>query len=207
MYKPSVRMKTYGFLLVLFISATASAQEFKPFKLNISIGYAQPDGKGGKGGFAYSIEPKYGVGDHLDIGIRLEQAFLAQSITTVGNNTRADVKALTSGLLTATYLLGTGSIRPFVGVGGGVYNIGETDVAFTTTSGGTVAITDRYYIASANKFGGMVRAGIKAGHLTLAAEYNALASSSSNKSLSTVVERKDSYVGFKVGIDLGGGRR
>jgi outer membrane protein X len=199
-------MKKQALLLVAALTAlTATAQEFKPFKINLSLGYAHPAGKGAKGGFVYSLEPKIGLSDHFDLGLRLEQAFLAQSVTTVGNTTNADVKALTSGVVTATYLLGTGAIRPFVGVGGGVYALGETNVTFNGTTGGT-STTDRYVIDKKAAFGGLLRAGLKVGHFTATAEYNALGKTTGSQA-STVVERQNSYLSVKIGVDLGGGRR
>lgn len=194
-------IKTAFVVVCTLLSLSVSAQVFKPLKVHLSAGYAHPSGKAGKGGFVYSIEPKYGLGDHLDVGLRLEQAFLAQSVTTTGGSTSADLKALTSGLLTASYLLGAGSVRPFLGVGAGIYGVGATNVTYTS---GTT--TRDHKIDSDTRFGGLVRAGVKTGHFVLSVEYNALGSSNHQASAG-VIERRNSYYGFKAGVDIGGGRR
>lgn len=192
------------FLLLLFVLGTfsATAQEYKPFKVNVSLGYAKALASGLSGGFLFSVEPKYGVSDNFDVGLRLESAFIARGVTYNGNTTTGDVAAFSSYLLTGTYVVGTGGIRPFVGLGAGIFSI---------ASGGTVTVVDgqtpqNLTFVNESKFGAMIRAGIKAGHFVAGVEYNAVPTTS-NKLSNTTIDSKNAYLGIKVGFDIGGGRK
>ena len=195
-------MKRIFLLFFSLIAFSATAQEFKPFKVNVSIGYAKALASGLSGGALVSIEPKYGVSDNFDVGLRLESAFIARGVTVNGNTTTGDVAAFGSYLLTGTYVVGTGSVRPFVGVGAGL---------FTIASGGTITVVDGQSpqdvtFTSATKFGAMIRAGIKAGHFVAGVEYNAVPTTS-NRLSNTSIDSKNAYLGIKVGFDIGGGRK
>ena len=196
-------MKNYLAGMFVLAALSATAQEYKPFKVNLSIGYAKPVNGGVSGGVLFAVEPKYGVSDNFDLGLRLESAFVARGIQVNGNTTTGDVGTYGSALVTGNYLFGTSNVRPFLGVGVGIYTIGAA---------GTVSVTDGqkppqdFTIVSDTKFGGMVRAGIKAGHFVAAVEYNA--APTTNTTLGTTkVSSENSYVGIKVGFDIGGGRR
>ena len=68
-------MKKISFVILFFISCfVASAQStiFKPFKVDLALGYAIPGGSGSKGGVLFAIEPKYAVNDQMQIGMRIE---------------------------------------------------------------------------------------------------------------------------------------
>ncbi|UFH55588.1 hypothetical protein [Spirosoma sp. KNUC1025] len=196
-------MKKYLAGVLMLVAISATAQEYKPFKVNLSVGFAKPLNSGVSGGFLATVEPKYGLSDNFDLGLRLELASVARGIKQNGTTYTGDVGAFTSYLLTGTYLFGTGGVRPFLGVGAGLYTIG---------AGGTVVISSNgqpnqnIQLVSDNKFGGMIRGGIKAGHFVAAVEYNAVPTSKNNSS-SLEVTSENAYLGIKVGVDLGGGRR
>jgi hypothetical protein len=195
-------MKNYLAGLFMLVALSASAQVYKPFKVNVSVGYAKPFNAGVSGGFLVAVEPKYGISDHFDLGLRLESAFVARGITRNGNTTTSDVGAFGSYLITGNYLFGTEGIRPFIGAGVGLYSV---------ASGGSVTVTDgqtpqEVNFVSDTKFGGMIRAGIKTGHFVAAVEYNA-APTTDNTIGTTKISSENAYLGVKVGFDIGGGRR
>ncbi|UFH51956.1 hypothetical protein [Spirosoma sp. KNUC1025] len=196
--------RIFSFFLVL-IAFSARAQEYKPFKVNLSIGYAKALGEGLSGGFLFAAEPKYGLSDNFDLGLRIESAGIARGVTISNNNQTytGKVSAFTSGLLTGTYLIGTGGIRPFLGLGAGIYSVGESDT-FSVTNG--QGAPENVKISSETKFGFMVRAGIKAGHFVAGVEYNAVPTTAV-KLTNTTIDSKNAYLGIKIGIDLGGGRK
>ena len=195
-------MKNYLAGLFMLVALSASAQVYKPFKVNLSVGYAKPLNAGVSGGFLVAVEPKYGITDHFDLGLRLESAFVARGIVRNGNTTTSDVGAFGSYLITGNYLFGTEGIRPFLGAGVGLYSV---------ASGGSVTVTDgqtpqQVNFVSDTKFGGMIRAGIKTGHFVAAVEYNA-APTTENTFGTTKISSENAYLGVKVGFDIGGGRR
>lgn len=195
-------------LLVVFVLSTmfAQAQDFKSFKVNLSAGYAQATGKGISGGALFSIEPKISLSSQVDLGLRLEEALLIRGVNWDGNGSTSTgtVAGFGSALLTATHLFGTTNTRPFLGVGLGLYSI---------ASSGTVLINNGQVkselpLTSYTTIGGMIRAGVKLGHFVAAAEYNAIPTHTYKlPTVTTDFTTKSSYFGFKIGFDLGGGRR
>lgn len=196
-------MKKYLASLLVLVALSATAQEYKPFKVNVSVGFAKPLNAGVSGGVLFAVEPKYGLSDHFDIGLRLESALVARGIEVSGNTTKSDVGAFNSYLLTGNYLFGTSNVRPFLGAGIGFYSIGAAGTVTTTSGQSAQDVT----FVNDTKFGGMIRGGIKAGHFVAAVEYNAAPTTSNNTIGSTKVTSENAYLGVKVGFDIGGGRR
>ncbi|GAB3566640.1 hypothetical protein GCM10027578_15890 [Spirosoma luteolum] len=189
--------------MLMLGALSASAQEYKPFKVNVSVGYAQPINAGNSGGVLFAVEPKYGLSDRVDVGLRLEAASVARGIQYNGNTTTGDVGTFGSYLVTANYLFGNNKVRPFLGAGLGAYTIG---------AGGTVVIASNgqpnqnINLVQDTKFGGMLRGGVKVGHFVAAVEYNAVPTTN-NQFTNTTITSENQYIGFKVGADIGGGRR
>src|SRR6476661_5325969 len=67
-------------LTSLCFSAMAQSKqsELKPFKVDVSLGYAIPAGTGAKGGVLFAVEPKYAVIPDLSVGVRFEGAVVAR---------------------------------------------------------------------------------------------------------------------------------
>jgi outer membrane protein X len=195
-------MKHFCTLLLALVAFTATAQEFKPFKVNLSVGYAQPIGAGVSGGLLIAAEPKYGITDNIDLGLRFEAAIVARGIEVAGNTTTSDVGAFGSYLLTGNYLIGKGGFRPFVGLGVGLFSIGSAGTITVEDGQGAEDVT----FVSDTKFGGMIRAGFKAGHFVLGVEYNAVPTTETQFRNATITS-ENAYLGIKLGFDIGGGRK
>jgi hypothetical protein len=157
--------------------------KFKKFKTDVSFGYAKPQLSSSGGGALFAIEPKYAVIDQLSIGLRIEAAVTAK-IDKTGNGSSA--KANASYLLTGDYYFNNHKFRPFGGGGAGIFTTASVDQNTVITSSGTLPM--------ASKFGFMVRAGFGYGHLRVGVESNFLAD-------------KAGYLGFKLGVCFGGGRK
>ncbi|HEV3413194.1 MAG TPA: hypothetical protein VG101_11980 [Puia sp.] len=84
------------------------------------------------------------------------------------------------------YYFTNGGFRPFIGAGAGVYTTAAID---SSTSNSSISS-----IPSASQFGYMARVGFEVGHLRVGAEYNFVASNAS-------------YLGLKIGVCIGGGRK
>lgn len=195
-------MKTVGIILCFCLALSAQAQEFKPFKVNVSAALAYGTQSNSQTGLALSIEPRYGINDHLDLGLRIESAFLSRPIDLNGAYyRRSDVKTLTSATLTATYFFTTGYVRPFVGVGVGTFTIQKSEVVVVNDQ-----INRGYYLGNETKIGYLLRAGAKIGHFMAALELNPIAGSSLSQPPVTL-NQANAYGTIKVGFDLGGGRR
>lgn len=167
-------------------SKAQSEQTFKPFKVDIAVGYALPSGQGSKAGALFAVEPKYAVSDNLTLGLRMEVAATAQG-NMANENTNVDVKASASYLATADYYLNSNSFRPFIGAGAGIFTNGSA-------SGNAQTTTD---VQTGSTFGFTPRIGFETGHFRTAIEYNVAGKTAS-------VDHN--YLGIKIGFFLGGGR-
>lgn len=194
-------------LLLLAIVAICNAQlqsPFKPFKVDLSLGYAIPGGTGAKGGVLFALEPKYEVIPNLSVGLRMEGAVMARgTVDANGNAADVDVKAAGSYLLTGDYYFTQSTVRPFAGLGLGIYSL----AAASANTNGTTAAG-----GAGSKFGEMVRVGVELSHFRIGLEYNIVPSTkletidptSEGKSTYTT---KNGYLGIKLGFCIGGGKR
>lgn len=193
-------------LAIACLSAFAQDKqsEFKAFKVDASIGFALPAGSGSKGGIIAALEPKYAVMNNLSLGLRFEVAAVARfgGYDETGQPVDVTVKASGGYLATADYYLSNKySLRPFVGGGAGLYTIADVEESSNGSAGA----------GAAAKFGGMIRAGIEAGHFRLGVEYNIVPSSKidgfdSNGNPAQLTS-KNGYLGIKIGVCFGGGRK
>jgi outer membrane protein W len=193
----------FSFITVFSFSAAAQ-DDLKPFKVDVSVGYAIPGGEGSKGGVLFAIEPKYAVIPNISVGLRMEAAVVARfgGYDENGNINDVSVKAAGSYILTGDYYFKDNySFRPFAGAGLGAFTIASAEVTSTTgaVSGGT-------------KFGGLVRAGFEAGHFRMGVEYNVVPKTKfdgydENGNPTTGLTSNNSYIGIKIGVCIGGGRR
>ncbi len=180
--------KVFTLVCVLACTMFANAQdrEFKPFKVDLALGYAIPSGSSYDGGALFSVEPKYAIMDQLAVGFRFELAFLAR---VAPNGTSADVKGIGSYSPTLDYYFGTNKSRVFVGAGAGLYQFAAgtyDDNTSTTTT-----------YPSYSKFGFFPRVGAELAHFRVAAEYNIVPKEG------TV---SNGYLSIKVGVFIGGGK-
>ena len=196
-------MKQILLSLLLLTTLSVSAQEFKPFKVNLSLGYAKPVGAGASGGILLSLEPKYGLSDRVDLGLRYELGLMARPYSIDGVSAESELKGSSSYLITGNYLLSNASFRPFVGAGVGLFTL--VNVSFSEGSGSADG-----GISGGNKLGAMLRAGFKASHFVLGLEYNLIPKTrgilvgTSGANLN--YESPNAYLGVKLGLDIGGGR-
>lgn len=188
-------MKKVTFALILFAASFISkAQEgntFKPFKVDLAMGYAIPSGDGAKGGIVLATEPKYAINDQITVGLRLEAALTARaSVDQNGEYVTGDVKASGSYLITGDYYFNTNKFRPFAGLGTGLYKLAS--VEFKTDQDVTEGD-----IKSGSKFGAAPRVGFEFGHFRTAIEYNVIGKTE---------KIKNNYLSIKLGFFIGGGR-
>jgi outer membrane protein X len=184
-------MRKLTFVLALITScffAGAQSTSYKPFKVDLAVGYAVPGGSGSKGGVLFAVEPKYALNDNITLGLRLEAAATARaSVDDNGEKMVGSVKASGSYLLTGDYYFNTNKFRPFAGVGAGLFKLAAVDFNSSTESD----------IQAGTKFGFAPRVGFEAGHFRAAIEYNAAGKTGTIN---------NNYLGIKLGAFIGGGR-
>lgn len=184
--------------IAIFTGAAAYAQQendriFKPFKVDVSAGFALPlsGGNGAKGGLLFAIEPKYAVAEQISIGLRFEGAIMARAVIDNGTEVIGEAQGNGSYLLTGDYYFNNNNFRPFLGAGVGLFNVAGAAV----NSNDPLQEDDVY---TENNFGGMIRGGFEAGHFRFGIEYNIAGKTSFSPN--------NDYLGFKLGVCFGGGR-
>ncbi|HSC52029.1 MAG TPA: outer membrane beta-barrel protein [Phnomibacter sp.] len=182
--------------LCTFLMASAQFEAgriFKPFKVDLSIGYALPVGKteGTNFGMLFVVEPKYAVTEQVAVGLRMESAVLLRSMTEIGEDFEGLGQANGSYLLTGDYYFSENNFRPFLGLGAGYMKV---SAGYVNTS--ESINTDDF--VSAGKFGFMLRGGFEARHFRMGLEYNVAGK--------TDFSPNNNYLGIKMGICIGGGR-
>ncbi len=194
-------------ILVMALSVKTFAQkkdsdtEFKPFKVNVSLGYAIPiGGTGSKAGVLFAIEPKYAVMQELSLGLRLEGAVTLSGVdlNSGTSNSSASAKAAASYLVTGDYYFSNNDFRPFLGAGIGIFTTASAQLSSSNPN-----------LASGSKFGGMIRGGFEYGHGRLGIEYNFVGKTTvppSSPGYNDGYDVKNSYIGIKLGVNIGGGR-
>ena len=189
------------FTAILFNCSTAQTN-LRPFKADLSVGYAIPAGAGTKGGVLFALEPKYAVIPSLSLGLRFEGAVIARftGFDPEGNPNNVNVEAQGSYVATGDYYFTNNyAVRPFAGGGMGLYRIAGVEVTSSTEGAST-----------SSKFGEMIRAGVELSHFRMGIEYNIVPSTTfsgydMNGNPATLTS-KNSYIGMKLGVCFGGGR-
>ena len=203
-------MKKIAFSILLLTSVVfAKAQTespFKPFKFDVSIGYAEPGGTGAKGGVLFAMEPKYEVIPNLSVGARYEIAIMVRGqIDNSTSTTNVTAKGAASYLVTGDYYFTQTKARPFAGLGLGIYTLASA----SATSNGTTTSTAS--AGGGSKFGQMVRGGVELSHFRFGVEYNIVPSTKvdmvNSSGVHSTASAKNGYLGIKVGICIGGGRK
>ncbi len=182
-------------MLYLLVAAQSENSDriFKPFKVDVSAGFALPmsGGNGAKGGVLFAVEPKYAVVEQIAVGLRMEVAGMARAVVDNGTEIVGEAQANGSYLLTGDYYFSNNNFRPFLGAGAGLFSIAGAGF----NSDDPLQEDD---IFKENNFGVMLRGGFEAGHFRLGVEYNIAGKTSFSSN--------NDYLGFKVGVCFGGGR-
>lgn len=195
-------MKTYLtlFCCLLISFSTAVAQDLKPFKVGIGVGYAAPGntGAGAGGGALFFIEPAYRASDNVSIGLRLESAIIARGIKGVGDNdVSGDASSNVSYTLNTQYYFNDNYVRPFIGAGLGLFSLAS--VKFNTQSPDNSVNANE--VKAETRFGFYPRIGIDAGHFNFTIDYNFIPKTD----IPGIGEVRNNYLGIRAGFSIGGG--
>ena len=176
----------------------ATAEEFTPFKVGVGLGYAVPGaGEGAGGGALFFLEPAYRATPDVSVGLRLESALFARGIEGVGDSdVSGETSAIMSYTLNGQYYFNRNFIRPFVGLGVGLFSMASSE--FDTSTDSNVEAND---VGAETRFGFYPRVGVDAGHWNLTVDYNFVPSTDAPDG----VEVKNNYLGVRVGFSIGGG--
>lgn len=189
-------------LVVLAGDARAEAEHYEQVRVDAGM-TGSTVAVSDRNGVGFVVEIKVNAHDNIAIGGRVEMAVMFG-----GRVEDEDLPfGLTAaGLVKAEYLLGTGPVRPFAGLGAGVYSMAShTIVSDPDGSSGISTTTGRY-------FGVAPGLGLDLGRVRIAATYNAiLGTSVEYRQTSGGVEHRESYSQSYLSLELsfrfGGGRK
>lgn len=178
---------------ILLFAVAANAQEFKPFKLGLGLGYTVPSDGGG--GILFDVEPAYRLSDEIAIGLRIEGAAFARVV----GDSEGEVSTNSSYTLNGQYYLSNNTFRPYIGLGVGIYSIAAVSFSSTTAEFG-----------DESKIGFYPRVGFDLGHFNVNIDYNIIGATEETFDLGSgntiETDIKNSYLGIRVGAFIFGGR-
>ncbi|MBL7851694.1 MAG: hypothetical protein JNN04_12390 [Cyclobacteriaceae bacterium] len=186
--------------VVVLVFSAADAQDYKKFKVGIGLGYGVPNE--GSGGVLLYLEPMYRITDQIAAGLRIESAaFLGKPISGTPYTTSAF--GVGSYTLNGQYYFSNNTFRPFVGAGFGMFTLAA---ASADIGGSNVNLN-----AAATVFGFYPRIGFDLGHFNLSIDYNVIPSQETTVSIggfgTTTTTSNYSYIGFRIGGSIGGGKK
>lgn len=184
-------------LLAAGFSSSFAQLNYKAFKVDVGGLYAIPTGDDVKAGVGFYVEPKYNITDHIAAGLKMEWAIMGAE---EAEGASIDISAIGSYQITGDYYFGTSKVRPFVGLGLGIYSLGTATISGTIEGEDYTFDTDTE-LDFGNKFGFAPRAGILLGHFRLGLEYNVITG------IDSEISDSKNYLAFKVGFEIGGGKK
>jgi len=148
-------------LLGLMINSFVKAQ-VTPFKFELGGLYGIPtDSELYKAGAGLYLHPSYYLSDKINIGIKAEFAIIGAADAL---GTDVSISAIGSYLVTSNYYFTVSKIRPYAGLGVGLYSLGTASVNADPNNPAEVDFGD--------KFGVAPKIGLDLGHFTINIAYN-----------------------------------
>lgn len=185
-------------------SAHAQAENYQPLRFDSGLAGSYVSASG-RGGFGALLEAKFMAHDNVAVGLRFEgQAMFGGSVGNDGS-VQIDLGAVAAMLAKGEYYVGKGSVRPFVGLSLGVYDIASQSISAGPNTAGVDQKAGRY-------FGIAPQVGLDLGRLRLAATFNAMLGADIEVTqMVGNAEQKASfsqnYLTFEMSIRFGGGRK
>ncbi len=189
-------------VVVVAGDAGAEAEHYEQVRVDAGM-TGSTVGVSDRNGVGFVAEIKVNAHDNLAIGGRVEMAVMFGGRVA---DEELPFGMASSGLIKGEYLLGTGVVRPFAGLGAGVYSIGShTIVSDPAGASGISTTTGRY-------FGVAPAVGLDLGRVRIAASYNAIIGTSVEyRTTSGGVEQRETfsqnYLSLELLFRFGGARK
>ncbi len=212
----SIMVSTMVAIACLAFASPARAQDgnYQPIRVDVTVYGAYASADANAYGIGAALEPKYNLTDHLALGLRFEGAAFATQAVSVGPagsqqvSVSQSARALTAYLVKADYYLTTMYVRPFVGLGLGLYRIASGSQSVSGTGG----ITQQ--ASSFSGFGLCPQVGVNFGAFRLAGTYHLITGGDQvvvtqavGGGAPTEVKLSKSFFAFEIGGTFGGAPR
>jgi hypothetical protein len=182
-------------------SARAQAEHYDPIRVDSGLTGTYVSSYG-RGGFGAMVEPKFMVHDHVAVGLRIEAAVMFGGSFSNTGDTKVDMGAVGALMAKGEYLFGNGAVRPFVGLGVGVFDIASQSIA----AGSQTAMIDQ---KAGEYFGIAPQVGVDLGRVRFAVTYDAIvgANVEVHQTVGGTTQSSSysqSYLGFEMSFRFGG---
>jgi hypothetical protein len=183
--------------------AHAQAENYSLFRLDMAVTGTYTHGAK-SWGFGGLVEPKFNVLDFLAVGLRMEGSVMFWGDVRAGDSdVSMDIRGVAAFLAKCDYYVLDAPIRPFVGLGLGMYYLGAQGINTSQTSATIHQKAGAY-------FGLAPQVGIELGGFRLSVTYNAIfgAAIEVEQVVGTQTERSDylqNYLSLEIGWRIGGG--
>lgn len=186
-------------LLLLSSSVFAQSKNYRLIRVDLGLTGAYSPGDLKSAGLGAYIQPMVNIHDFVSVGLRFEGDLLVGgNISNGGSQFEVGGTAVASYLAKGEFTLSKTAIRPFVGMGMGMYKLGSIGL---NSDGGASVEAGRH-------FGVMPQVGINLGHFRMALAYNAIAGKSQfDASILELNEVSRNYFTFELAMSIGGGRK
>jgi hypothetical protein len=183
-------------LLIMILPVITQAQGldqpariYKPFKVDVGINLTFPANTDLTVGGGFFVEPRYGINDHLQVGLHLGSNIIGEG-QFLFHNTQAVTKAQAIGniSLTGDYIFTKENVRPYLGMSAGMYR--RSDYEIIDESSGTIINNQGTHV----NFGVAPRMGVVAGKFRMDATFHFTGSGITD------------FISIGLGIQFGGGR-
>ncbi|NJO88587.1 MAG: porin family protein [Chloroflexia bacterium] len=178
-------------LFSAFLLSTALNAQVTPFKFELGALYGLPTDDAFVGGVGFYVHPSYYISDQFNLGIKAEWAVLGAASE---EGLSVSVSAIGSYLLTANYYLSVSKVRPYIGVGVGLYQLGSVSTSIDPNNSLDIEYGD--------KFGVAPKIGLDLGHFTLNVAYNYIFGIESTDQVELASKN---YLSLGIGAFFGGG--
>jgi outer membrane protein W len=163
-----MRLALAALALAAATPALAASESYQPIRVDTTITFLSGSADIAEYGIGAAIEPKYNLTDRISVGVRLEGAALVpESVSVGGDSVSMGARAVSAYLAKADYYLTTSGVRPFVGIGAGLYRIGSVN---QSVSGANVVQQAEAF----SGFGVAPQLGINFGGFRLAGTYHVI---------------------------------
>ncbi|MBN1251927.1 MAG: hypothetical protein JXR51_16855 [Bacteroidales bacterium] len=179
------------FLIILLILITNNfiySQDFTKLKVELGGIYGLPSDGAYTAGIGYYFNPSYYITDKINVGVKAEFAIIGAASE---DGLSVSISAIGSYLATFNYYFTTSKVRPYIGVGAGLYQLGSASV------GTDVASID---VEFGDKFGVAPKIGLDLSHFTISVSYNYIIGLDSEFA-------SKNYISLGVGVFFGGGKK
>ena len=181
--------------------AMADAQNYEQIRVDVGM-IGSSVSVSDRNGVGFVTEIKVNAHDNVAIGGRVEFGVMFGGLV---EDEELPFSMAACGLVKGEYLLGAGPVRPFIGLGVGVYSIGSYTIIDDEGNSRIDRTTGRYV-------GVAPAIGVDLGRLRLAATYHAiLGTSVEYRRMTAGVESRETlsqnYLALEASLRFGGGRK